>query len=204
VAEPTHGSEPPLLELVEIIGRLRRECAWKASQTHLSLTRYLLEESYEAVEAIESGSPEQLRDELGDVLLQVYLHAAIAEQAGQFDIEDVAAGLREKMIRRNPHVFGDESATDPELINQRWQQIKATEGTRKSVEDGVPLALPALLRAVKVLERLETAGVEVPTDPASADLGERLLALADEARRAGMDPEQALRQTLRNLVRRHG
>lgn len=195
--------EPPLLELVEIIGRLRRECAWKAAQTHLSLTRYLLEEAHEAVEAIETGTPEQVRDELGDVLLQVYLHAAIAEQAGEFDIEDIAAGLREKMIRRNPHVFGDESATDPEAINQRWQQIKATERTRRGVEDGIPLALPALLRAVKVLERLGDAGIEVSVDAGSAELGERLLALADEARRAGADPEQALRQTLRKVVQRH-
>jgi len=119
--------ENPLLELVDMFERMRRECAWKASQTHESLTPYLLEESNEVIEAIASGDPARICDELGDVLLQVYFHAAIAAEAGDFDIYDVARGLREKMIRRNPHVFGDETMTDPAEIDRRWQEIKAAE-----------------------------------------------------------------------------
>ena len=103
----------PLIELVEIMARLRAECGWKAAQTHRTLARHLLEETYETLEAIEAGDPDHLREELGDVLLQVYLHAAIAAQAGEFDIEDVARGLVEKMIRRNPHVFGDVAGDRP-------------------------------------------------------------------------------------------
>ena len=117
----------PLLELVDMFERMRRECAWKAAQTHQSLTPYLLEEAGEVIEAIEAGDPAHICDELGDVLLQVYLHAAIAAEAGEFDIYDVARGLRDKMIRRNPHVFGDEVITDPEEIDCRWQEIKALE-----------------------------------------------------------------------------
>lgn len=198
----------PLTELVEVIGRLRRECAWKASQTHESLTRYLLEESHELVEAIESGDPARIRDELGDVLLQVYLHAAIAAETGTFDIDDVAVGLRDKMVRRNPHVFGEERETDPVRINERWQQIKAEEkaGERAGADGGprpadplldVPEGLPALLRADKLLDRMARAGRDPGIEPASSDLGERLLALVAEARAAGLDPEQELRRAVR-------
>ncbi len=197
------SQESALLELVEIMARLRAECGWKAAQTHRTLAKHLLEESYEAVEAIEtlddSGSFEHLREELGDVLLQVYLHAAIAAQAGEFDIEDVARGLREKMLRRNPHVFGDVEETDPVRINETWEAVKAAEKKREHVLDGIPLALPALSRAAKVLDRLERAGSQLaPSDPdGSSDLGDRLLALVAEARSTGVDPEQALRDAVR-------
>jgi XTP/dITP diphosphohydrolase len=186
-----------LVELVEIIGRLRRECAWKAEQTHESLTRYLLEESFETVEAIETGGPDDLREELGDLLLQVYLHAAIAAEEGQYDVDDVARDLAAKMVRRNPHVFGDEPQTEAHAINEVWQAIKAEEKPRAVLMDGVPLALPALLRADKLLDRSARAGTPVEVDPASTDLGERLLALVAEARDAGVDAEQALRAAVR-------
>jgi XTP/dITP diphosphohydrolase len=200
--------ESPLVELVEMMARLRAECAWKAAQTHRTLARHLLEETYETIEAIEAldegGSPEHLCEELGDVLLQVYLHAAIAAQAGQFDIEDVARGLREKMLRRNPHVFGDVPETDPLRINETWEAVKASEKQRADVLDGIPLELPALSRAAKVLERLERAGATpTPTGQESAgdssDLGDRMLALVAEARTAGVDPEQALRDAVRRI-----
>ncbi len=191
------GADSSLVELVEIFRRLRAECAWKAAQTHRSLARHLLEEAYETLEAIESGDPVHLREELGDVLLQVYLHAAIAAEAGEFDIEDVAAGLREKMLRRNPHVFGDVEESDPERINANWESIKGTEKQRADPLEGIPLALPALSRATKVLERLERAGVQVEVAPESDDLGDRLLALVVQARAAGVDPEQALRDAVR-------
>ena len=196
MAEPS-----PLVELIGVFEQLRRECPWKAAQTHESLTRYLIEEAYEAVEAIESGDLEAMRDELGDVLLQVYLQAEIAAQAGAFDVEDVAAGLREKMIRRNPHVFGDEQELartgDPAAINERWQQIKAEEQSRDRLLDGVPVALPALQRAAKLVDRAERAGTPVQVDPASVELGERLLGLVIAAHDAGVDPETALRTAVR-------
>jgi XTP/dITP diphosphohydrolase len=191
------SGQHPLVELVAIFERLRRECAWKAAQTHESLTRYLIEESYEAVEAIESGDRDAIREELGDVLLQVYLHAAIAAQAGDFDIADVAAGLREKMIRRNPHVFGDAPGGDAASINEAWQQIKAVEKPDRALLDGVPQALPALLRADKLVDRAQRAGRPVSADPDSADIGERLLALVVRAHSAGIDPEQALSAAVR-------
>jgi XTP/dITP diphosphohydrolase len=201
--EPTPDEGSALVELVAMMARLRAECGWKAAQTHRSLAKHLLEETYETIEAIEAlghgGSPDHLREELGDVLLQVYLHAAIAAQAGEFDIEDVARGLREKMLRRNPHVFGDVEETDPDRINETWESVKAAEKQRTGLLDGIPLDLPALSRAAKVLDRLERAGTAVPPlDP--DDLGDRLLALVAEARRSGEDPEQALRDAVRRAT----
>jgi len=194
-------------ELAEVMARLRRECAWKAGQTHASLVRYLLEEAYEVIEAIEADDPEHLREELGDLLLQVYFHAAIAHESGAFDIEDVAGDLIAKLKRRNPHVFDEGADTadpgDPVAINEQWEQIKAEEkASRKGpvgLMDGVPEELPALVRAVKAVERLERTGRPVAA-PASGDLGDRLLALVIEAERAGQDPEQELRAAVRRLV----
>lgn len=195
-----------------MMARLRAECSWKAAQTHRTLAKHLLEETYETIEAIEAldsgGSPEHLCEELGDVLLQVYLHAAIAAQAGEFDIEDVARGLKEKMLRRNPHVFGDVEVgeagagdvekSDPARVNEAWETIKAAEKQRSGLLDGIPLELPALSRATKVLDRLERAGTPVPAlDP--EDIGDRLLMLVTEARHAEVDPEQALRDVVRRV-----
>ncbi len=194
----------PLVELVAIMARLRRECGWKAAQTHRSLARYLLEETYEVLEAIDTGDHDHLREELGDLLLQVYFHAAIAAEAGRFDIDDVAAGLVAKLVRRNPHVFGDGQTTDagkltPAEIDATWQAIKESEKQRTDPLDGIPPELPALLRASKVLDRLDRAGATVSFDSKSADLGDRLLALVAESRLAGVDPEQALRDAVRRL-----
>lgn len=196
-----------LIELVETIARLRVEDGWKAAQTHRTLAKHLLEETYEAIEAIEAlesgGSPEHLCEELGDVLLQVYLHAAIAAQTGAFDIEDVARGLQEKMLRRNPHVFGDVRTggvdePDPARLDEVWEAAKATEKQRTGLLDGIPPELPALSRATKVLDRLERAGTAVPDlDP--EDIGDRLLMVVAQARRAGVDPEQALRDVVRRV-----
>lgn len=193
---------PALLELVAVMARLRAECGWKAEQTHTSLSRYLLEETYEVLEAIDSGDPDHLREELGDLLLQVLFHAAIAAEAGEYDIEDVARGLLDKLIRRNPHVFGSEQESDPERINEVWQQIKASEKQRDGLLDGIPLELPALARADKVLERLTRA--EAATDPGPAStveeqIGSDLLAVVTRAREAGVDPERALRAAVRRI-----
>ncbi len=193
-----------LLELVEVMDRLRRECAWTAEQTHESLARYVLEEAHEVIEALDAGDADQLRDELGDLLMQVVFHARIGEEGGEhgFDVDDVARGITDKLRRRNPHVFGDGTARTPEEIDAAWQAVKAQEkaeraggsGGAASVHDGIPASLPALAYADKVLKRLG--------DPATVggdDIGSRLLALVAEARVAGVDAEEALRRTVRAL-----
>ena len=142
--------------------QLRRECAWKQEQTHRSLARYLLEETHETLEAIDTGDAEHLREELGDLLLQVWFHAVIAEEAGEFTLDDVVGDIIDKMRRRNPHVFGPDGqrvATGTAAsVNEVWESIKATEKQRTSVTDGLPPGLPALLYADKVLDRMQRAG----------------------------------------------
>jgi XTP/dITP diphosphohydrolase len=199
----TAASGEPLLEFLEVMRRLRAECAWKAGQTHRSLARYLLEETHETLEAIDAGDADHLREELGDLLLQVYFHAVIAEESGEFTIDDVAADIIAKMHRRNPHVFGPAEGRaagtlDPAEINEVWESIKRAEKQRTSVTEGLPPGLPALLYADKVIDRLERDGRAI--EPAEADLGGRLLALVAEARAAGVDPEQALRDAVRRLL----
>lgn len=146
-------------DLVAVVDRLLAPsggCAWNRAQTHASLARYAVEESYELVDAIDSGDVDDLREELGDVLYQVVLHAGLASE---FDLEDVAAGARDKMVRRHPHVFGDERADTVEDVVRVWRAAKAAEkSARRSVFDGVPRAMPPLERAVKLLERLEERG----------------------------------------------
>lgn len=195
------AGQEPLLEFAAVMRRLRAECPWKAAQTHRSLARYLLEESHEVVEALDSGDTTHLREELGDLLLQVFLHAAIAEQAGEFTLDEVAADATAKMVRRNPHVFADTTGAQltAEEVDAEWERLKAAEkSSRSSVLDGIPPGLPALLLADKVLGRLERAGVSPSRD--RDDLGGRLLALVAEAREADTDPEQALRDAVRRAV----
>jgi XTP/dITP diphosphohydrolase len=197
-----------LLDFLDDMRRLRRECPWKREQTHRSLARYLQEESAETVEAIDSGDDDHLREELGDLLLQVYFHAVIAEETGAFTIDDVARGISEKMHRRNPHVFGSDGSPTTltaEEVDRQWQQIKASERPRPSPYDGIAPGLPALLLATKILERLPAAG-SAAADPGgtSAELGDRLLALVGEAVAAGADPEQALRDAVRRAAERAG
>jgi XTP/dITP diphosphohydrolase len=201
MGEPAPGER--LLEFLEVMRRLRVECAWKAGQTHRSLARYLLEETHETLEAIDTGDLEHLREELGDLLLQVYFHAVIAEEADAFTIDDVAGDIIEKMRRRNPHVFapaGEEPTPggDAETINEVWESIKALEKHRSSPVEGLPPGLPALLYADKVLDRMQRDGH--PIEPRGDDLGDRLLALVAEARDAGVDPEQALRDAVRRRL----
>jgi XTP/dITP diphosphohydrolase len=196
----------PLLDFRADMERLRRECPWKREQTHRSLARYLQEESYEVLEAIDSGDPAHLREELGDLLLQVYFHAAIAEEAGEFTLDDVARGIAEKMHRRNPHVFGAESPTalSAAEVDQRWQEIKQADKPRSTPYDGIPDALPALLLATKVLERLGQGAGRFPSveahSSAKTAIGERLLAVVSDAVAAGVDPEQALRASVRRAA----
>jgi XTP/dITP diphosphohydrolase len=201
----------PLLEFLAVMRRLRAECPWKQEQTHRSLARYLLEETHETLEAIDTGDEtgdwEHLREELGDLLLQVYFHAVIAEESGAFTVDDVARGITEKMYRRNPHVFGppsDDPPADAAAVNEVWQAIKERDKPRASHTDGLPDTLPALLYAAKVLERSDGTAIRPsePTEDNPSDrrrIGERLLALVQEAVGEGIDPEQALRDAVRRL-----
>ena len=202
------ASGEPLLEFLAVMRQLRAECPWKREQTHRSLARYLLEETHETLEAIDTGDLDHLREELGDLLLQVYFHAVIAEESGAFSIDDVARDITEKMYRRNPHVFGppsDNPPADAAAVNEVWQAIKERDKPRASHTDGLPDTLPALLYAAKVVERSETtAGGAIrlpePTENNPSDrgrIGERLLALVQEAVAEGVDPEQALRDAVR-------
>ncbi|WUS97378.1 nucleoside triphosphate pyrophosphohydrolase [Streptomyces sp. NBC_00708] len=183
-----------LLDLVQIMDRIRVECPWTSQKTHEGLAKYAIEEAYELVEAIEDGDREELREELGDVLLQVVFHARIAEEDTEepFSVDDVAGTLIEKLIHRHPHVFGDETAETPEDVHAHWLRTKAIEKQRASVTDGVPLGQPGLALAAKLASRARTAGLDVPL-PEGDDIGYRLLALAVRAQEEGIDPEAALR-----------
>jgi MazG family protein len=156
-----------LLELTGVMARLRRECPWDAEQTHESLAPHLLEESYEAIDALESGDPDSVREELGDVLLQVYFHAEVASERSDgtgYTIDDVADGIAAKLIRRHPHVFGDVNVSGPDEVKLNWDAIKAAERQAKgggpgSVLDGVPFGQPALALAAQLQRRAQRAGV---------------------------------------------
>jgi len=208
--EILHGSyDVPgarLIDLVRVMDRLRTNCPWDQEQTHESLAKYLLEETYETLEAIDTGDRAHLREELGDLLLQVAFHSRIAEENPEegFSIDDVSGDIVEKLIRRHPHVFGTVDAADAAAVEANWETIKAAEKQRSSVLEGIPLALPALALADKVLGR---AAKVLPTEPEvvkPADeaerIGRELLDLVREARTLGVDPEQALRATIQQLA----
>ncbi|MDQ0732948.1 ATP diphosphatase [Arthrobacter sp. B1I2] len=207
-----HNSAPGSSATGELLGRiaqLREHCPWMAALTHASLVEYLLEEAYEVAETIEEGHPDaELRGELGDVLLQVVLHARLAEERGAFKFDDVARGLDAKMIRRNPHVFRpDGSLRDSfpatvEQIEQKWDAVKRSERPeRRSAFEGIPEALPALAKAHKSLDRAARAGLGlpegVPVPESEEELGTLLLAVVRSARDGGMDAERALRAAVR-------
>ena len=200
--ELVHGSyDPPgarLLDVVAVMDRLRSPggCPWDAQQTHTSLMPYLLEEAYEAYEALEGGDLVDLREELGDVLLQVVFHARLAEEAAgegaaPWSIDDVAGDLVDKLVRRHPHVFAGTSADD---LEGTWEALKQAEKGRTSVTDGVPLSQPALSLAAKLQKRAARLGAPVP---AFDGLGGELWELVRRCREAGLDPEVALRTTAR-------
>ena len=233
-----------LLDLVAVMDRLRLECPWDREQTHRSLAPYLLEETYETLEAIDNGDLVHLREELGDLLLQVYFHARVAaeDEVHGFTIDDVAAGIVDKLVHRHPHVFAGLEVADAAEVDRNWEALKAAEKGRTSVLDGIPVGLPALAWADKVLGRAARVGVVPDLSPTSGDgvspggggavspgggdavsqgsgrviepspertgavapapdtLGERLLALVVEARAAGSDAEQLLRETVRSFA----
>jgi XTP/dITP diphosphohydrolase len=213
-AQPADVPEPGarLLDLVRVMDTLRRRCPWDARQTHDSLTPYLLEETYEAVDALAAGDQAAVREELGDVLLQVIFHARVAQERTDgtgYTIDDVADGIVSKLTRRHPHVFGDVTVSGPDEVKLNWDAIKAAErtaagsGAPASSLDGVPLSQPALSLSAQLLRRAERAGA--PTGLATldtagdrvGDLGRELFALVVQAQEAGLDPELELRAAAR-------
>lgn len=207
VTAPVAGE---LIKTVELVHRLRQDCPWDRQQTHASLRRHLLEETYEVLEALDGVDPEtgagydHLVEELGDLWFQVLFHSELATEAGQFTIGDVATGIHDKLVSRHPHVFGDALATDAEAVLSTWEQAKVAEKQRDSVMDGIPAALPALTYTEKLLKK----GLAVkPTDLTDVDLRDKLrkvdsteagladalIAVVELARRHGVDPEGALR-----------
>ncbi len=198
----------PLRAAAETMREVRERCVWSQQITHRDLVPYLIEESHEVIDAVENGTRDDLREELGDLLWQVLFHSAIAAQDADdpFDIDDVAATLTEKMVRRHPHVFAGEVATTPEEVLVHWNAAKAAEKrTRRSVLDGIPRGMPALALAQKIVGRAAGAGVVAGADAAAGDarpsseteLGDALLALVAVARAEGWDAERALRERLR-------
>ena len=217
-------------ELYSIMRRLRGPggCPWDAEQTHESLKRYLLEETYEVIEAIDTNSPELLKEELGDLLLQPLFHAAIAEEAGTFTMAEVIQTLSDKLIRRHPHVFGDLTICDSKAQIENWELIKKEEKgeERKSALSGVPSQLPALLKAHKITEKaarvgfdwehvdqvvakvmeelheFEEAMTEGSNEQMEAELGDLLFAIVNLGRFLSINPEEALRKTISRFQKR--
>jgi XTP/dITP diphosphohydrolase len=203
-----------LERLREVMDRLRSPggCIWDAEQTHESLLKYLLEESYEYIEAVEEKDRSAMQEELGDLLLQVYFHSRMAEEDAQqpFSIEDVAQGVADKLIRRHPHVFGDVKVSSSAQVLENWEALKAAEKGRTSATEGVPLGQPALALATKLLYRSEKFGYKIPIEhpvslpPASSEseLGEMIFGLLDQAVAQGLDTESALRSATKQYIER--
>lgn len=217
-------------QLTDIMKKLRAPggCPWDAEQTHESLTRYLLEETYEVIEAIDEKSPVHLKEELGDLLLQPVFHAAIAEDAGTFDIYDVISTLCDKLIRRHPHVFGNLEISSSEQQVENWEKIKKQEKGegRRSALSGIPEHLPALLKAHKISEKASRVGFDWDhADKVFAkvmeelhefeeawaggnqnrmedELGDLLFAIANLGRFLALNPEEALRKTINRFQKR--
>ena len=206
----TESQHPKLEELIAVLAQLRAPggCAWDIDQTHESLVQYLIEETHELVEAIETGNRDDMIEELGDVLYQVIFHSDIAAHTPgeEFTLEDVAAHMTAKMIGRHPHVFGDAKAETAADVVAVWDDLKSVEKpNRTSVLDGIPQGMPSLALADKVLGRAEKLGVIEPGGAGGLmvegeeELGGLLLAIVSSARANGLDAERALRTTLRNL-----
>lgn len=204
-------AESELLRLVEVMDRLRSPggCPWDAEQTHESLIKYLLEESYEFIDAIETDDREGMREELGDVLLQVYFHSRMAQDhpTDPFSIEDVARGIADKLISRHPHVFENLEVSGTDEIIENWEAIKAREKGRTSAIDGIAMSQPALPLVSKILYRAEKYGVEMEipafdTTQAATDesVGEALASVISWAHTNGIDPESALRAQARKMI----
>ena len=201
-----------LIRLRQVMDQLRSPggCPWDAEQDHLSLLKFLLEESYEFIEAVEDDDREAMQEELGDLLLQVYFHSRMAEEDKNqpFDIEDVAKGVADKLIRRHPHVFSDTVVSSSSEVLENWEVQKAVEKGRTSAIDGVSLAQPALPLVSKLLYRAsksnyqlpKTESIKLPDEMNQDQFGELLLSLITQAVDKGLDPEAALRGAAKTLI----
>ena len=201
-----------LTRLREVMDKLRSPggCPWDAEQDHLSLLKFLLEESYEFIEAVEENDRDAMQEELGDLLLQVYFHSRMAEEDKEqpFNIEDVAKGVADKLIRRHPHVFSDTVVSSSNEVLENWEAQKAIEKGRTSAIDGVPLAQPALTLVAKLLYRASKSNYKLPiAEPVKLpdgidqdQFGELLLGLISQAVEKGLDPEAALRGAAKSLI----
>jgi tetrapyrrole methylase family protein / MazG family protein len=225
----SHGGER-LLDLLKVMARLRGPggCPWDAEQTHQTLARHLLEETHELLQAIDAEDDDAIRDELGDLLLQVVFHAQMAADDGRWDVDDVAEGLTKKLIYRHPHVFGEVNVSGADEVLVNWERLKAAEkGERTGVEDDIPASLPSLARAAKVQRRaagwgfewrtvdgamaalreevdeLADAGSPAGPDAVEAEIGDVLFATVAVARKAGVDAEAALRRTITGFAARY-
>jgi XTP/dITP diphosphohydrolase len=205
-------ADSELQRLVEVMDRLRSPggCAWDAEQTHESLIKYLLEESYEFIDAIETDDRAGMREELGDVLLQVYFHSRIAQDhpTDPFSIEDVAGAIADKLISRHPHVFENLAVSGTEEIIENWEVIKAREKGRTSAIDGIAMAQPALPLVAKILYRAEKYKVDLDVPQYESEqevneksVGEALASVIAWAHENGIDPENALRAQAREMIR---
>lgn len=233
-APPPSGTAADFAALAAVMARLRDPqtgCPWDKEQTPQTLRKYVIEEAYEVVEALDSGSPAKLSEELGDLLLQVVFHAQLASETGAFTLPDVSRHIVEKLVRRHPHVFGTTQVSGSEEVLTNWEQIKRAEPgyeDRVSILDGIPPALPALMRALEVSKRVVKVGFEWPdiggvldkveeelkelraeieagqTERAGAELGDLLFTLVNVARQLQIDPEDALRQMTLRFARRFG
>ena len=218
-----------LLDLVRVQALLRAPggCPWDAEQTHQSLARHLLEETHELLEAIDADDSDAIREELGDLLLQVTFHAQIAADDGRWDVDDVAQGLVEKLIHRHPHVFGDVDVSGADEVLVNWEKIKTEEKGERPVEDDIPVTLPALARAAKVQRRAAGRGFEWRSagsalaalreevdelgsaidagdeGNAEEEIGDVLFSVVAVARKLGVDGESALRRTIRGFAQRY-
>jgi len=225
------GRNDAFQRLVELMAKLRgpEGCPWDRKQTPDSLKPFLVEECYEVIDALEDGAPDKIREELGDLLFQIVFHARIAEEAGQFTINDIITAIHEKMTRRHPHVFGEETLTTAEEVVSKWEDIKRKEKgheDRKSILEGVPKELPALLRAHRLQERAARVGFDwahlnealpkldeeiaefkesLKTEDAGKieeELGDVFFMLVNLSRFLGLNPEDALRKTIGKFIHR--
>jgi tetrapyrrole methylase family protein/MazG family protein len=229
-AVPSSQGGQRLLDLVKVQARLRGPggCPWDAEQTHQTLARHLLEETHELLEALDADDSDAIREELGDLLLQVTFHAQIAADDGRWDVDDVAQGLVEKLIHRHPHVFGDVEVRDADEVLVNWERLKEQEKGERAVEEDIPATLPALARAAKVQRRAAGWGFEWRSEAsalaalreevdelaaaieahdesnAEEEVGDVLFAAVAVARKLGVDGESALRRTVRGFADRYG
>jgi XTP/dITP diphosphohydrolase len=212
-------------DLVEIVKIIRNECPWDRKQTHESIKDNLIEEAYEAVEAIDTGDFDELKKELGDVLLHVVFHSNMANESDTFSIDDVIYSIQEKLIRRHPHVFGDDTANDEQQVAENWENIKLKEG-KESILEGIPKPLPALIRAQRMQEKAANVGFDWPQaiqvlekleeelqefkevleegdqQKSHEEFGDLLFSLVNLGRFFDLNAEDSLRSTNRKFIRR--